>query len=61
MESPTFIQIWNDLDWFKYWEITQPKHTREYYKFRSVCRMAFWIPVVTVTVYMFLSVVSVYS
>jgi len=61
MKAPTFTQIWNDLDWFNYWELSQPKHTREYYKFRSVCRMLFWIPVTTATIYMFLSVVSVYS
>ena len=61
MRAPTFIEIWNDFDWFKYWEQFQPMRTREYYKLRSVVRMAFWIPVTVATAYAFLAVVSVYS
>jgi hypothetical protein len=61
MRAPTFTEIWSDLDWLNYWQEFQPVRTREYYKFRSVCRMAIWIPLVTVTVYMALAVVSVYS
>ena len=61
MRSPTFTEIWSDLDWFNYWEEFQPMRTREYFKFRSVCRMAIWIPVVTLTAYLFLAIVSVYS
>lgn len=61
MRAPTFTEIWSDLDWFNYWGEFQPKHTREYYKFRSAVRMALWIPLCTVTVYMALAVVSVYS
>lgn len=55
MTSPTFEQIWGD-EWIPMW-----KRSRRYYRFRSLVRMAFWIPVCTATVYMFLAVVSVYS
>jgi len=61
MRSPTFTEIWSDLDWFNYWLEFQPARTREYFKFRSVCRMAIWIPLTTAFVYMALAIVSVYS
>jgi hypothetical protein len=61
MQSPTFEQIWTSEGWLEYWTENRPTKNQTYYQFRSVCRMAFWIPLVTVTVYMFLSVVSVYS
>jgi hypothetical protein len=53
--NPTFIEIWTSEGWMTYFYRNAPAKTREYYKFRSVCRMAFWIPLVYVTVAMFLS------
>lgn len=53
--NPSFEEIWGN-NWIPMW-----KRSRRYYRVRSIVRMAFWIPVVTVTVFMFLSVVSVYS
>lgn len=53
--NPTFLEIWDTENWMNYFLRVNPKHRREYYKFRSVCRMAFWIPVVYLSVAMFLS------
>lgn len=53
--NPTFIEIWSTENWMNYFLRVNPKHRREYYKFRSVCRMAFWIPVTYLTVAMLLS------
>lgn len=61
MRAPTFIEIWNDYDWFNYYQDFAPVHTREYYKFRSVVRMALWIPFFTICVYIIIAAVSVFS
>lgn len=53
--NPTFIEIWTSEGWMEYFYRVNPKHTREYYKFRSVCRMAFWIPLAYLTLVLFLS------
>jgi hypothetical protein len=63
MSAPQFLDIWTDDE--TSWSIKAYQFNwglgRRYYKFRSICRMAFWIPVATITAYMFLAVVSVYS
>lgn len=61
MRSPTFEEIWTDNGWQKYDTECLPKRDRSYFQIRSSIRMALWIPITTVTVYMFLAVVSVYS
>jgi hypothetical protein len=52
--NPTFLQIWGVEPWqmgpFVRW-----KHSRRYYRFRSVVRMAFWISLCYLTLAMFLS------
>ena len=53
--SPTFLEIWTSEGWMEYFYRHAPAKTREFYKFRSVCRMAFWIPLTYLTVAMFLS------
>jgi hypothetical protein len=47
--NPTFLEIWAYDGW------ATRKHARNYYKFRSVCRMAFWIPTTYLTLCMALS------
>ena len=61
MRSPIFEEIWTDKGWEKYDTNCRPARHRSYYQMRSCFRMALWIPLTIVTVYMFLSVVSVYS
>jgi gamma-glutamylcysteine synthetase len=61
MRSPTFSEIWNDTDWVNYSVAFQPRRTRKFLKFRSVCRMAIWIPYSVALVYLMLTLVSVYS
>ncbi len=61
MQSPTFEQIWTPEGWAEYWTENRPAKKQRYYQFRSAVRMTFWIPLTITTVYMFLSVVSVYS
>lgn len=60
--NPTFLQIWRDKDWFDFFYsravIEQyPIHTREYYKFRSVVRMAVWIPIIAYMYYLVLGAI----
>ncbi len=61
MRSPTFIEIWDDYNWFNYYERYKPMRTREYFKFRSVCRMALWIPFFIVVFYVYVGAVAVFS
>jgi hypothetical protein len=55
--SPTFLEIWTNNAWRDYFTRHEYRilHRREYYKFRSVCRMVFWIPLTYLTLAMFLS------
>lgn len=61
MRSPTFEEIWTENGWQNYDTECLPKRDRSYFQIRSCFRMALWIPLIIVTVYMFLAVVSVYS
>jgi hypothetical protein len=61
MQSPTFIEIWNDEHWYTYWLRNAPARTREYFKFRSVCRMAIWIPFFVGVFYVYVGAVAVFS
>jgi len=61
MQSPTFMEIWDADNCMAYFYRNAPAKTREYYQFRSAVRMALWIPLCTVTVYMALAVLAVYS
>ena len=61
MRAPTFTEIWNDGNWFIYWLEFQPVRTREYFKFRSVCRMAIWIPFFVGVFYVYVGAVAVFS
>lgn len=57
MPAPSFLQIWGVEPWevCGYHPQVTYKRSRRYYQFRSVVRMAFWIPVCYLTVAMFLS------
>lgn len=60
MQSPTFMEIWDADEWMEYFYRNAPVKTREYFKFRSTCRMIFWIPLTTTFLYMVLLVLADY-
>lgn len=57
MPSPSFLQIWGAEPWevCGYHPQVTWKHSQRYYRVRSAVRMAFWIPLVYLTVCMLLS------
>jgi hypothetical protein len=61
MRSPLFLEIWLDRLWFEYWVDFQPLRSREYYKVRSIVRMAIWIPFFVGIFYIYVGAVAVFS
>lgn len=61
MKSPMFLEIWIDNDWFNYFIGNSPTRTREYYKVRSVIRMAIWIPLSMIMFYVLMCGVAVFA
>ena len=61
MRAPTFLEIWDDKEWFDYWIDNQPLRTREYFKFRSAVRMVVWVPFFVVVFYIIVGGVAVLS